>query len=157
MNSSSQTIFLVLFFVFQLFLSDRVSADSLNENINWVDFETAKSDSSRPSVIILHKSWCPACKALKAKLSDSVEFEKLSLQFSMVSANEDDPLHSDSQFDLDGSYIPRVFFLNPNGEILTDIQNPKGNPNYKYYHYNAQTVMDAMNKVLKDFPVKDEL
>lgn len=157
MNSSSQTIFLFLFFVSQLFLSDRVSADSLNENINWVDFETAKSDSSRPSVIILHKSWCPACKALKAKLSDSVEFEKLSLQFSMVSANEDDPLHSDSQFDLDGSYIPRVFFLNPNGEILTDIQNPKGNPNYKYYHYNAQTVMDAMNKVLKDFPVKDEL
>ena len=144
--------------LFVLFTFTFGSEDSgLNERVDWIDYDSALSDSSKPTIVILHKSWCPACKSLKAKLSEHENFEKLSSQFSMVNAKEDDPLHDLAIFDVDGTYIPRVFFLDPNGDVLKDVQNPKGNPNYKYYHYNADTISEAMKSVLKDFPSKDEL
>ena len=66
-------------------------------------------------------------------------------------------VHDLAEFNIDGTYIPRVFFLDPDGKVLSDIANANGNPNYKYYHYQVSTILDAMKKVLHEFPVKDEL
>lgn len=133
-------------------------SNGLGDNVKWVDYESAIADSSKPSMIILHKSWCPACKSLKPKLAESFEFEKLSTKFSMVNANEDDPIHDLPSLNIDGSYIPRIFFIDQEGKVLQDIQNTKGNPNYKYYYYNSESIIDSMWKALHALEDrKDEL
>lgn len=134
-------------------------SNGLGDNINWVDYESAIADSSKPSMIILHKSWCPACKSLKSKLAESFQFEKLSARFSMVNANEDDPIHDLPSLNVDGTYIPRIFFIDQEGNVLQDIQNTKGNPNYKFYYYNENSIIDSMWKTLHKLEdaSKDEL
>ena len=131
--------------------------NGFGENVNWIDYEAALADTLKPTLVILHKSWCPACKSLKPKILESSEFEKLSGKFSLVNVKEDNPVHDLAEFNIDGTYIPRVFFLDPDGKVLSDIANANGNPNYKYYHYQVSTILDAMKKVLHEFPVKDEL
>ena len=131
--------------------------NGFGNNINWIDYEAALADKSRPTLVILHKSWCPACKSLKPKIIQSSEFERLSRKFSLVNAKEEDPLHDLAEFNIDGTYIPRIFFLDPDGKVLSHIANSNGNPNYKYYHHQVSTIIESMNKVLREFPVKDEL
>lgn len=126
-----------------------IFGNGFGQNINWIDYKSAISDSSKPSMIILHKSWCSACKTLKPKLAQSLDFDKLSGKFSMVNANEGDPIHNLAEFDLDGSYIPRILFLDQDGKVLQDIKNIDGNDNYKYYYFTEDSVLSSMKSVLE--------
>ena len=47
---------------------------------------------------------------------------------------QDDEEPSDSKFTPDGGYIPRILFLDSNGDVNQDITNVRGNPKYKYYY-----------------------
>ena len=46
-------------------------------------------------------------------------------------------------------YVPRIFFINPNGEVMTEIYNESGHPQYKYFYSNAESIADTMEKVIK--------
>lgn len=140
--------FLVVFCLALVNLSSSADSNGFSSKVNWIEYEDAIQDTTKPSMIILHKSWCPACKNLKPKLSESFDFEKLSEKFSMVNAKENDPVHDMSKFNLDGGYIPRIFFLDSSGDLLEDIKNAKGNPEYKYFYYNAESVISSMKQVL---------
>ena len=104
----------------------------------------------------------------------------MSAQFSMVNANENDPIHDLGHFNVDGGkyrsllisiflfvtmnfciigYIPRIFFMDSAGEVLNEIENTQGNPKYKYFYHNAESVIVSMKKVLEklDKDTKTEL
>ena len=51
---------------------------------------------------------------------------------------------------LDGAYIPRIFFLDSTGQVLENVQNTKGNPDYKYFYHNAESVISSMRQVLEN-------
>jgi len=144
--------YVILGFVFA------INSNGFGDQVNWVDYSSALSDSSRPTMIILHKSWCAACKNLKPKLAENLDFEELSRKFSMVNAGEDNELHNNVDLSVDGSYIPRIFFLDPQGQVLDQVYNSKGNPSYKYFYFNVETVLSSMGQVLEEFSeVKQEL
>ena len=96
--------------------------------------------------VIIHKTSCPACKSLKPKFASSAEILELSRKFVMVNANNGEAPSSDVRFAPDGSYVPRILFLSPRGELLSDVINEGGNANYKYYHYEAESVVASMKK-----------
>ena len=151
-----------LYYIFYGFLLNFIScstpaSNGFGDHIKWVEYSSALQDTNKPSMIILHKSWCPACKNLKPKLAENPEFAELSEKFSMVNAGEGEDLHDNTEFNVDGSYIPRIFFLNPQGQVLTEIQNSAGNPNYKFYYFNSDSVLQSMRQVLDQFPSKEEL
>jgi len=75
--------------------------------------------------VIIHKTSCPACKSLKPKFSGSDEIATLSKEFVMVNANNGADPSSDAGFSPDGSYVPRILFLNPAGELFVDVINEK--------------------------------
>jgi len=97
-------------------------------------------------MLIIHKSWCGACKKLKAVFADDQEILDLSAKFVMVNAGDDDE-PSEELYKPDGGYIPRILFFKPDGSFLKDIINTDGNPKFKYYHYSAHSVADCMEDV----------
>ena len=45
--------------------------------------------------------------------------------------------------------VPRIFFLHPDGSLLTDVINEDGNPKYKYYYHSTESVLNSMEKVVE--------
>ncbi|XP_069127296.1 thioredoxin domain-containing protein 12-like [Argopecten irradians] len=120
------------------------------DDIAWVKLDDgliqAKTEN-KPVMLIIHKSWCGACKSLKPKVQASSAIKEVSKDFVMVNA-EDDEEPGDSKFSPDGGYIPRIFFLDSDGNVLNDFYNKDGNSQYKYYYYSADHIVKTMKSVL---------
>lgn len=125
-------------------------ARGFNDDISWVTFEEGKklsTEQNKPLLLLIHKSWCGACKALKPHFATSKEIEELSKEFVMVNVvDEEEP--SDKAFAPDGGYIPRIIFIDPAGNVLTDVINEKGNESYKYYYHSPEDIVESMSRVL---------
>jgi protein-disulfide reductase (glutathione) len=106
----------------------------------------AAKNSNKPLMLIIHKTWCGACKALKPQFAASKEIEDLSSHFVMVNV-EDDEEPKDEQYSPDGGYVPRILFIEPTGKVRTDFFNVEGNPSYKYFYSDTESVAATMIKV----------
>ncbi|XP_022087741.1 thioredoxin domain-containing protein 12-like [Acanthaster planci] len=125
--------------------------NGFGDEIEWwslPDGLAQSTSSGKPLMLIIHKSWCGACKALKPKFADSEAIRDLSKKFVMVNVMDDDE-PNDSKYIPDGGYIPRILFLNQAGEVQTDLINQRGNPKYKYYYSDANGVLNSMQEALK--------
>jgi protein-disulfide reductase (glutathione) len=87
---------------------------------------------------------------LKSALVDSARFAEASKRFIMSNV-EDDEEPGGEAFKPDGGYIPRIFFLAPDGEVAPEIINAGGNPQYKYYYANEQQLLTSMQTALSFF------
>lgn len=143
---------LVLFFCNQIFHSKASDSNGLGDHIDWQTWQDGISlakETGKPLMLVLHKSWCPACKSLKVKFAGSEAIDKLSSQFVMVNAKEGEEPMDESKFNIDGKYIPRIMFLDSKENVLSDVINDDGNPQYKYYHMNSESIIKSMKKVLQ--------
>ncbi|KXJ18963.1 thioredoxin domain-containing protein 12 [Exaiptasia diaphana] len=127
------------------------NARGWGDHIDWKTLEEGKleaQNSRKPMMIVVHKSWCGACKALKPRFSTSSEIADLSRKFVMVNL-EDEEEPKDQQYHIDGSYIPRIFFLDSFGVVQKDITNKGGNPSYRYFYSNAESIVTSMKTALE--------
>ena len=56
----------------------------------------------------------------------------------------------DQKFKIDGSYVPRIYFLKPDGSVLPDFYNKHGNPKFKYYYHSMDNLVDVMWDVMEE-------
>ena len=143
---------LVLLFCNQIFHSKSSESNGLGDHIDWQTWQDGlllARETGKPLMVVLHKSWCPACKSLKPKFAGSEELNKLSSQFVMVNAKEGEEPMDESKLNIDGKYIPRVIYLDSEENVLSDVINDDGNPQYKYYHMNSESIIESMKKVLQ--------
>jgi len=100
-------------------------------------------------MLLLHKSWCGACKKLKTEFQGSEEIVAMSKKFVMVNAEDNEDPHGSVTFQIDGSYIPRTYFLNPEGQIL-DVKSE--HPKFKFFFGDAPSILGAMWAALSASP-----
>eukprot|EP00729_Bicosta_minor_P004460 gene4460-21695_t len=124
-----------------------------HKDVDWKTLEDGKAEaaaSGKPLMIIIHKSWCGACKALKPKFGESSEIAELAKNFVMVNT-EDDEEPSGTEFSPDGGYIPRILFLNSAGDVQNDVYNKQGSDQYKYYYSDSGAVLKGMQDAAEHF------
>ncbi|KAK6044048.1 hypothetical protein COOONC_18447 [Cooperia oncophora] len=157
-------------------------AHGFGEDIDWVPWEDAIEkalDTNKPIFLLIHKTWCHACKALKKTFQQSnarKAFKKLSEYFVMVNT-EDDEEPFEEEYRPDGKYIPRLLFLgmnrfdryitvplissivylftDKNGDLLDQFKNKKAEyKNYAYYYSSPADIINSMKDVLRFFEIE---
>ncbi|KAL3068448.1 hypothetical protein niasHT_030739 [Heterodera trifolii] len=124
-------------------------------DIEWVPWDQAVSvalDLNRPIFLLIHKTWCGACDALKKSFATSPkrkELLELSKQFVMVNT-EDEEEPEEEEYAPDGRYIPRLFILNKHGKRLP-VDNKKNYPSNVAYFPQVPDVIRAMKEGTEEF------
>jgi protein-disulfide reductase (glutathione) len=121
------------------------SADrGFNSAIEWTSDLAAAiqrgKEETKPVFVLIHKTWCGACKRLKTVFADSAEILQKSKDFIMVNL-EDDEEPAEEMYKPDGGYIPRIIMVDPaSGEVMP-VHNEQGNPQYKYYYASEDQIL----------------
>ncbi|KAK6627411.1 hypothetical protein RUM43_002747 [Polyplax serrata] len=105
----------------------------------------------KPGMIVVHKSWCGACRNLKPKFEASKDIQNLSGGFVLISLSDDNH-PKDLKYMPDGDYVPRIMFINPQGSLLVEVINQDGSTEYKYFYSDAESIARSMKHVLNQYP-----
>jgi protein-disulfide reductase (glutathione) len=146
--SARRAVFIVC--VFALLIAGG-TADGFNaKRIAWVEWDKAVDTAKRldkPVMMVVHKTWCAACKQLRQKFVGSAEIEVLSQHFVMANVeDEDEP--ADEKYSPQGGYSPRIMFLHANGEVA-DVVNTHGDPTHLHFYGTAEEVVRGMLAALR--------
>jgi len=96
---------------------------------------------SKPAMVVIHKSWCGACKALEPSFAANAEITALAPQFVMIDVvDEEEP--DSKEWSPDGGYIPRILFVHRDGSIATDVTS--GHEKFKYFYHDASDIARNM-------------
>ena len=114
--------------------SDSVGlARGWGDALPWTPFADAYGAAKRehkPVMIVIWKTWCGACKALRPQFASSAAVAKLADDFVMVNVVDDEEPAED-KYKPDGGYIPRIVFADEDANVLSDVVNAGGNDKYK--------------------------
>ncbi|XP_063363929.1 thioredoxin domain-containing protein 12-like isoform X1 [Cydia amplana] len=108
------------------------------------------SRHKKPMMVIIHKSWCTACKNLKPKFANCPEIQSLSRKFVMVNLIDDEEPDNNA-YAPDGTYIPRILFMSPTGKIDKEIYNEDGSSQHKFFYSRPEQIAKSMRKVLEKY------
>lgn len=118
--------------------------------VDWVTWSQAIPIAKRerkPIMMVVHKTWCAACRAVGQAFATSPEAELLSKYFVMANVEDDDE-PSDKKYAIQGQYNPRVLFLYPDGEVA-DIVNEKGDPAHLHFYPEISDLVKSMIQALR--------
>jgi protein-disulfide reductase (glutathione) len=95
-------------------------ADLFNgAEINWRDTKTGiyeASKSGKPVIMVLHATWCSACKRYRAVFKDP-GVVAASKDFVMILVDADKEKEINGAFSPDGTYVPRTLFIDSEGSV----------------------------------------
>ncbi|GAB0090726.1 Thioredoxin, conserved site [Sergentomyia squamirostris] len=126
---------------------------NFGRRFDWADNLTAglkrAEKEVKPLMIVIHATGCPACKSLKTEFASDKTLLELSKKFVMVSAmDEEEP--QGKEFKPDGMYYPRILFISPCGNVLSQIVNEhRANSDSKYFYSKTLDIKKSMNQVIK--------
>jgi protein-disulfide reductase (glutathione) len=124
-------------------------ANGFGDAIAWRSLEEGLSEAAsdhRPLMLVVHASWCPKCKELKPAFGDR-ELVELSERFVMVNVDQD-AVPKSLEFAPDGSYVPRVLFVDPaSGQADVELRNDRRTRTV-YYYGPSDDLVGTMKKAL---------
>lgn len=108
-------------------------ADWNDGGVNWRAYEAGLAEAraaGKPVVLIFYTDWCPHCHNYSRVFHDP-EVVRLARSFVMIRVERDAHRDISARYALDGEYIPRTYFLSPDGVLLPGLDS--GREQYRYY------------------------
>ena len=106
-------------------------------SIQWVSFgegQALAATSKKPMMVLVYADWCKQCDAL-AKALTSPKFVESASKFIMVLADHDNKTEGLMHYTPKLTYVPRIFFMEPSGEVGLDRQS--GGDRYRWMYASA--------------------
>ena len=128
----------------------QAAGDWNDKDIKWQDYDAGLADAKKakkPVMLIFFTEWCPHCKNYSGVFHDPKVVAK-SKDFVMVRLDADKNKELSQKYAVDGSYIPRTYFLSSNG-TLSDIHAPREQFKYFYDERNATQILAGMDQAQK--------
>jgi hypothetical protein len=132
-----------------LTLSTPASAggDWNDSGIAWRSYEdglAAAKSEGKPVCLVFYTEWCPHCTNYSRVFHDPRIVEK-SKSFVMIRLDKDQHGPISARYAPDGEYIPRTYFLAPDGTLKAEITENR--PTYKYFYdeRDPASLLRAMN------------
>jgi len=114
----------------------KANAMQWDDSIPWKTWEEGSKlaqASKKPIFLLVYADWCPHCRNLKAVFADP-EVQKLTEGMVMIRQDADDEGASwlTAKVGSYGGYVPRIFFLSPDGAVRPEITS--NNPKFPYFY-----------------------
>ncbi len=122
-----------------------------DSGVKWRTYEDGLAEAKKakkPLMLIIYTSWCPHCTNYSKLFHDPKVVEK-SKSFVMVRLDADQNKEVAPKFAVDGSYIPRTYFLSSAGVVDPNIHAPRDQFKYFYDEKNPEQVLAGMDAALK--------
>jgi thiol-disulfide isomerase/thioredoxin len=119
--------------------------------IDWKSYDEgmrlAKAQN-KPVLLVFFTTWCPHCKNYSHVFEDPRVVER-ARDFVMIHLDADAEEAVASKYARDGSYIPRTFFLSPDGTLDETIHAPRPQSIYFYDEHNPLPLLASMETARK--------
>ncbi|MEZ4293468.1 MAG: thioredoxin family protein [Polyangiaceae bacterium] len=102
--------------------------------IEWFDFNSGVARATaenKPILLVVYTTWCPHCKNYSRVFEDPKVVEEVK-GFIAIRIDADQDSDVAKRYAKDGSYIPRTFFLQPDG--TPDFEVKAARPQYAYFY-----------------------
>ena len=118
------------------------------KQVSWRPYALGLRDAGRehkPIVLVFYTDWCPHCHNFSRVFHDPRVVEA-SRGFVMIRVERDGDPELSQEYAPDGDYVPRTFFLLPNGEVLDQLD--AGRPEFRYFldEYEPDELLALMQR-----------
>ena len=121
--------------------------------IDWQPYEAglrAAQAQKKPVCLVFSTTWCPHCKNYSHVFEDPRVVAR-ARDFVMIHLDADAEEAIASKYALDGAYIPRTFFLAPDGTVETSIHAPRLQSRYFYDERDPASLLAGMETARQKF------
>jgi thiol:disulfide interchange protein len=131
--------------------SPATSRDEWNPTqIDWQPYQQGLARARaehKPVCLVFFATWCPHC-ANYSHVFDDPGVVRQAQRFVMIRLDVDKNREISSRYQVDGQYVPRTFFLSPNGELASSITAERARFRYFYDERNAASLLGGMQRAL---------
>jgi len=118
--------------------------------IDWQPYEAGLARAraqNKPVCLVLYADWCPHCRNYSRVFNDGSVLAQAK-DFVMIRVNSDKNPEVNQKYAPDGSYVPRTYFLAPDGKLAEEIHAKRPKFLYFYDEFNPAALVAGMNEAL---------
>jgi hypothetical protein len=127
------------------------AGDWNDAGIAWKSYDDGLAEAKKekkPVCLVFYTDWCPHCTNYSKVFHDPKVVEQ-SKNFVMIRLNKDKNKEISGKYAPDGEYIPRTFFLSPEGQLDDSVHAPRDKYKYFYSESDPASVLGGMEAALK--------
>lgn len=104
--------------------------------------------SGKPVLLVMHAEWCGPCHDY-ARVFYHPEVVELSRRFVMILVDSDRDPAANQRYATDGTYLPRTYFLDSNGQHRTQLVSEHPRFRYFFNQRDPRVTVSAMRLALQ--------
>lgn len=107
--------------------------------VPWLDYDVAlrrAAAEGKAVGVVVYADWCPKCRQLAPLFTSGPVVESSSKLLWVLQNHDARPDWLEQKFAAFGSYVPRIFFLGPDGRVAEEITS--GHPRFPYFYLAAK-------------------